>query len=168
MTMYLDLLRPLSADGEAGELLDRAMAEAIRLDHFLQDFQIFAGLRPMRRESVDVREVVEEATEGLAPVAGVRVLRSLGERTVLDVDRRLLAHAVRNLVVNALDAVGASGLDMERIFDPLFTTKSGGTGLGLTIVQRVAEAHGASLEVRNSPGSGASFAIRWPAEAARP
>lgn len=194
MTMYLDLLRPLSAAGEAQEILDRAMAEAIRLDRFLQDFQIFAGLRPMRREPVDVREVMSEATEGLTPPPNVRIVYDLGERTVLDVDRWLLAHAVRNLVVNALEAVGPRGLValeleregqevvlrvtddgpgvsedcIERIFDPLFTTKSAGTGLGLTIVQRVAEAHGASLEVRNAPGGGARFSMRWPAGAASP
>jgi signal transduction histidine kinase len=63
------------------------------------------------------------------------------------------------------DGPGVSDDSLERIFDPWFTTKSGGTGLGLTIVQRVAEAHGAALELRNVPGGGASFAIRWPAEA---
>lgn len=188
MTMYLDLLRPLSAAGEGQEILDRAMAEAIRLDRFLQDFQIFAGLRPLRREPVDIREVMNEATAGLSPVPGVQLIRDLGERTVLSVDRGLLAHAVRNLLVNALEAVGQEGVvvmdlkregpevvlrvtddgpgisdeSIEQIFDPLFTTKSGGTGLGLTIVQRVAEAHGASLEVRNAPGGGASFSMRWP------
>ena len=192
MIMYLDLLRPLAAAGEGQEILDRAMIEAARLERFLQDFQIFAGLRPLRREPVDVREVVEEATEGLSPGVGVRLVRRLGERTVLSVDRSLLAHAVRNLVVNALQAVGPSGLvelelaregpdvvlrvtddgpgvadgSMEQIFDPWFTTKSGGTGLGLTIVQRVAEAHGAALAVRNAPGGGASFSMRWPAEGA--
>jgi len=192
MIMYLDLLRPLSAAGEGQEILDRAMIEATRLDRFLQDFQIFAGLRPLRREPVDVREVVEEATEGLSPAVGVQLVRRLGERTVLSVDRWLLAHAIRNLVVNALQAVGSSGLvelelaregaevvlrvtddgpgvpdgSMERVFDPWFTTKSGGTGLGLTIVQRVAEAHGAALELRNAPGGGASFSMRWPAESA--
>lgn len=194
MTMYLDLLRPLSAAGEGQEILDRALAEAIRLDRFLQDFQIVAGLRPMRRESVDIREVMNDAADGLTPPPGVRIVRDLGETTILQVDRWLLAHAVRNLVVNALDAVGQGGLvvmeleregldvvlrvtddgpgvsddSIDQIFDPLFTTKPGGTGLGLTIVQRVAEAHGASLEVRNAPGGGASFSIRWPAEAAGP
>jgi signal transduction histidine kinase len=53
----------------------------------------------------------------------------------------------------------------EQILDPLFTTKFAGTGLGLTIVQRVAEAHGAALEIRNLPGRGAMFSIRWAGEA---
>jgi two-component system sensor histidine kinase AtoS len=193
MTIYLDLLRPLAASGEGQDLLDRAIAEAGRLDRFLHDFQIFAGLRPLRRDWVDVREVMEDATEGLTVPAGVQILRDFGEKTVLYMDRSLLAHALRNLVANALEAVGPTGLitiavcheheavvlrvaddgpgvpedRIERIFDPLFTTKPSGTGLGLTIVQRVAEAHGAALEVRNDQGRGASFSVRWPAEAAR-
>ena len=141
---------------------------------------------------MDIREVVDEATEGLTLAVGVQLVRRLGERMVLPVDRSLLAHAVRNLVLNALHAVGPRGFVeleltregpevvlrvtddgpgvndalMEQIFDPGFTTKSGGTGLGLTIVQRVAEAHGAALELKNAPGGGASFSIRWPGEAA--
>ena len=144
--------------------------------------------------STNLCQVMNDAADGLTPPPGVRIVRDLGETTILWVDRWLLAHAVRNLVVNAMDAVGQAGLvvmelkregpdvvlrvtddgpgvsddSIDQIFDPLFTTKPGGTGLGLTIVQRVAEAHGASLEVRNAPGSGASFSIRWPAEAAGP
>jgi PAS domain S-box-containing protein len=191
MMMYLDLLRPLSESDEALEIVDRTMIEATRLDRFLHDFQIFAGLRPLRREAVDVREVMDEATESLSPVAGVRLVRDYGDKVVLSVDRWLLAHAVRNLVVNALEAVGQEGVvvmelkregpavvlsvtddgagvapeSMDQVFDPWFTTKPGGTGLGLTIVQRVAEAHGAVLEVRNAPGGGARFSMRWPTEA---
>ncbi|HEY6002683.1 MAG TPA: ATP-binding protein, partial [Anaeromyxobacter sp.] len=112
---------------------------------------------------------------------------------MLYLDRSLLAHAVRNLVANAVEAVGPTGRivlelgrqsadvvlsvtddglgvpepDLERIFDPLFTTKRTGTGLGLTIVQRVAEAHGATVDVRNAVPRGATFALRWPAGSVR-
>ncbi len=193
MTIYLDLLRPLAAAGEGQEILDRAIVEAARLDRFLQDFQVFAGLRPLRREWVEATAMLDEATRGLAPEAGVRLERHVDEAIVLHVDRGLMAHAVRNLIVNALEAVGGRGLvevelrreaqsvvlhvsddgpgvpedQVEQIFDPLFTTKPAGTGLGLTIVERVAEAHGAQLEVRNTPPAGARFSIRWPAEDVR-
>jgi two-component system, NtrC family, sensor histidine kinase AtoS len=194
MTIYLDLLRPLAATGEGQELLDRAIVETARLDRFLQDFQVFAGLRPLRREWVEAVGMIDEATQGLAPPAGVRLELRLDEAIVLHVDRGLMAHAVRNLIVNALEAVAPRGRvlvellrepesvvlhvaddgpgvpegQLEQIFDPLFTTKPAGTGLGLTIVERVAEAHGAALEVRNTPPAGARFSIRWPGEDARP
>ncbi|HEV7502467.1 MAG TPA: ATP-binding protein, partial [Vicinamibacteria bacterium] len=189
MTMYLDLMRPLATPGEGQDLVDRAIREAARLDRFLHDFQIFAGLRPLRRGWVDLRAVVEEGTEGLSAPPGVIIARRLGEETPMYVDRSLLAHAVRNLVANAIEAVGPTGrivleleraasgvvlsvtddgrgvppADLERIFDPLFTTKRTGTGLGLTIVQSVAEAHGATVEIRPAVPRGVTFALRWPA-----
>lgn len=192
-TLYLDLLRPLVSAGEGQDILDRAILEAGRLDRFLQDFQVFAGLRPLRREWVEAADMIDAAAEGLALPAGARILRSLDPAIALYVDRGLMAHAVRNLIVNALEAITPDGLvrielqrqassavlrvsddgpgvpedRVERIFDPLFTTKPAGTGLGLTIVERVVEAHGAGLEVHNTPPAGVTFSILWKAEDVR-
>src|SRR5262249_43180437 len=71
MTIYLDLVRPMVPAGEGQDLVDRAIHEAARLDRFLHDFQIFAGLRPLRRDWVDLRAVVEDGTEGLSLPPGV-------------------------------------------------------------------------------------------------
>ena len=50
----------------------------------------------------------------------------------------------------------------ERIFDPYFTTRHDGTGLGLTIARRIAEAHGGTLDVVSHPGDGARFCCTLP------
>ncbi len=52
---------------------------------------------------------------------------------------------------------------MSKISEPLFTTKSFGTGLGLAAVRKVAEMHGGGLEISSVPGMGASFSIWFPA-----
>jgi signal transduction histidine kinase/HAMP domain-containing protein len=187
MTLYLDLLKTFTLEGEGQEILERATAEASRLDRFLKDFQIFAGLRPLRLQWIDVPTVVESAMDGLVAEELARVVRTPGVRAAVHADPGLLAHAIRNLVVNGLQAAAPEGLvtvkaeqeggmvlitvsddgpgiaeeKRERIFDPLFTTKSSGSGLGLTIVQRVAEAHGATVEVRNRPEGGAVFVLRF-------
>jgi signal transduction histidine kinase len=53
--------------------------------------------------------------------------------------------------------------DRERVFDPFYTTKERGTGIGLAVVRRVAERHGGTVTVRPSPdGRGSVFALALP------
>jgi signal transduction histidine kinase len=99
-----------------------------------------------------------------------------------------LLRAYRNLLVNALEAAGPKGEvwirawqegeavkveirdsgpgipeeDLDRIFDPEFTTKSSGTGLGLPMVQQTVRFHHGTLEARNHPQGGAVFLVELP------
>lgn len=57
---------------------------------------------------------------------------------------------------------GISDEDLARIFNPFFTTREGGTGLGLPAVRRITRAHGGRVEVNSSPGKGSSFRIFLP------
>lgn len=57
---------------------------------------------------------------------------------------------------------GISEEDLTRIFNPFFTTKKDGTGLGLPAVRRIARAHGGRVEVTSSPGKGSTFSIHLP------
>jgi signal transduction histidine kinase len=51
---------------------------------------------------------------------------------------------------------------MTRILEPLFTTKSFGTGLGLPAVEKILQDHRGGLEIRSAPGEGASFTAWFP------
>jgi signal transduction histidine kinase len=110
----------------------------------------------------------------------------------IHVDRRLVHQALVNLVLNGLQAMpqggrldvtasrledaGSHALRVEvrdhgagieesaraRLFEPFFTTKPLGTGLGLAVVKRIAEAHGGSVRVYAARGHGATFALDLP------
>jgi PAS domain S-box-containing protein len=103
-------------------------------------------------------------------------------------DRERLKEAVMNLYKNSADAMpeggeiitvtrvvdgwaeilisdtgpGISAADAESLFRPFFTTKEGGTGLGLTIVEEILEEHGGGIEVRREPGEGMLLVLRLP------
>ena len=62
------------------------------------------------------------------------------------------------------DGVGIDPVALRRIFDPFYTTRSGGTGLGLANVERIVRAHDGSIDVESTPGEGTSFTIRLPLE----
>jgi two-component system, NtrC family, sensor histidine kinase HydH len=106
---------------------------------------------------------------------------------LIDTDR--LAQCVLNLYLNAIQAMPEGGRltvastqidprhvgvmiadtgcgiapeDMEKIFNPYYTTKPKGTGLGLAIVHKIIEAHGARIQVESSPGQGARFLLTLP------
>jgi two-component system sensor histidine kinase HydH len=112
-------------------------------------------------------------------------LESLGQ---IPLHASTLRRALLNLVQNALDAVAEGGTvsvtgqgtathvqlvvrdtgsgivaeRLERIFEPLYTTKPGGTGLGLYIVQEIVAAHGGQITVESVEGQGATFCMTLP------
>lgn len=60
------------------------------------------------------------------------------------------------------DGPGIESSIRESLFLPFKTTKEGGTGLGLSVVARIASAHGGSVRAEDAPGGGAIFRVRWP------
>jgi signal transduction histidine kinase len=68
-----------------------------------------------------------------------------------------------NLILTVADTgVGISKEVLPRIFEPYFTTKAKGSGLGLVIARRIAEAHGGRLTVESEVGQGSRFCVSIP------
>lgn len=170
---------------------ERVVDEASRLEKLTSDLLRFVRTGELHLASTDpgalVREVVSERAptgdEGAAPT--VHAERAPAS-WALDADR--LREVLGNLVDNALAAggpvevavsqvagrlrvevsdrgPGVAAEDRERIFEPFVTGKTQGTGLGLAVARRIAEAHGGALTVHGRPGGGAIFRLELPAGA---
>ena len=69
----------------------------------------------------------------------------------------------RRVAIDVEDSGGGiPPADLDRVFNPFFSTKDGGTGLGLALTQKIVEDHGGSIDVRSAPGAGALFRITLP------
>jgi two-component system sensor histidine kinase PilS (NtrC family) len=90
-----------------------------------------------------------------------------GGRVMIDGFEQI-RHGSRYVVAMVSDTgAGIASADLEKIFNPFFTTKEGGTGLGLSISQRIVHQHKGFIEVRPAPGKGCVFSVFLPAATAR-
>lgn len=177
--------------GQEKEMLEVLDDETARLGRVVGEFLDYARPGSSRREPVAVepllRSVLREAATGLGLRSELDV--AAGTPPLLG-DPDQLHRAFGNLARNAREAAGPDGLlrlsaaaagegmislrfeddgpgilpeETDRVFQPFHTTRDGGTGLGLALVQRIVEAHGGSVELEPRPGLGAAFTVRLPA-----
>jgi len=161
------------------------------LRRIVTEFSAFAR-PPARELSLeDPAALVTEAIAPYATSLPAGVVLSVeappGLPAVL-LDRRLAQRAVLNLIENALQAVGdrgtialrvgahggrvevevedsGPGIDpemRERVFEPFFSTKTGGSGLGLALVKKIAEDHGGGASIESAPGEGTRARLWFP------
>jgi len=166
--------------------------ELHRLENLVKQFVRLAGPSALSLGLVDMGRVIGHVVGLLQPEAGARGIELLShleeDLPPLLGDAGQLTQALLNLVINALQALGRGGqIDisawteenlavvqvrdtgpgvaagkLNAIFDPYFTTKPEGSGLGLWIAQQIVSAHGGMILAANAPGGGALFTLRLP------
>jgi signal transduction histidine kinase len=172
--------------------VDRVRAESARIREILDDFLRFAGKCELAPIDADLRELVEELLDFFAPQAEAAnvVLRSSLPDGPLParVDVNLLKQALLNLMINAVQAMGDGGellvrltsqrgravmevIDtgpgippevLPRVFDAYYSTKPGGSGLGLPTTNRIVREHGGEIVVESEVGKGTRFVLKLP------
>ena len=79
--------------------------------------------------------------------------------------RRAKTRRPGSITVSVKDSgVGIAPEDLDQVFQPLFTTKARGIGLGLVVVKNLVEVNGGRVEVQSEPGKGTTFSITLPGE----
>jgi two-component system, NtrC family, sensor histidine kinase HydH len=176
--------------------IDAAIGEVDRLANRVSELLRFVKPVERPSERVDLNAVVAESLRMLKERLGagrVRVVERLAaDLSPIDADAMLIEEAVVGLVENAIDAMGDEGtltlvtavdgghvtLDvgddgpgipahqLERIFDLFYTTKTQGTGLGLSLARKFIEAYGGTLTVTSRPERGTVFRVSLPAAGA--
>jgi nitrogen fixation/metabolism regulation signal transduction histidine kinase len=179
-------MRKQAADPRILEGLDIIREETSQLERLADEFSTFARLPAPRLQAVGFAAVLRRALQLYAPERRLEG-DTLPEEIEVRADEGQLGQLLGNLVKNAVEASPAgaplhqrwrveddrltyeledegTGIvePTQRIFEPDFTTKSAGTGLGLAICRRIAEDHGASIEVAPAVGSGACLRLVWP------
>lgn len=170
--------------GHEVERLNRVISELL---DFARPIELSRGPYPLKALVAHSLSLIETDARERGIVLDSRVDPEDLEAAI-DPDR--FSQILLNLYLNALQAMGRDGRlsveasasdgtvtlevrdtgpgiapeDAARVFDPYFTTKSSGVGLGLAIVHKLVEAHGGEIRVSSRPGSGASFIIRLPME----
>jgi signal transduction histidine kinase len=160
--------------------------EVIKLNNLCDDFLEFA--RPLKLDvtlsqlSDPIRRVASLVEADFREKKVELTVEMASDEPTMNLDSRRIEQVLHNLLRNALEATPADGgvalrqhawgFEIEdtgegmdeatigKLFSPFFTTKAQGTGLGLSTVRKIVEAHGGSISVTSSPGEGARFRVR--------
>ncbi len=185
-------LRESKETASLAESIQICQEEVTRLDGIIRNFLEAIRPRPPDLAEVNVVEVIEEILRFQAKELEDRGLQVEGElpgsTPVIMADRNQLKQVFFNLVKNAMEAMQPGGKfsirvradddsvfiriadtgagirqeDLAKLFSPYHTTKEGGHGLGLMIVQRIMREHGGHVGIESKEGTGTVVTLQFP------
>ncbi len=174
------------------EFIEIQIKETERLNHVVEDFLRMARQQPMELRDCSIREELETIVTLVAKDAqdrGISLrLEADKEVSAFRGDGEKLRQAFLNIVINALQATPSGGSviinlnkaesgfvisfhdngsgidpeDLQRIFEPFYTTKPDGTGLGLAVTRKIIEGHGGRLDIESEADRGTTVMVLLP------
>ncbi|MDY6964848.1 MAG: ATP-binding protein [Halobacteriota archaeon] len=177
-------------DSDVKESLEIIEKEVARSDRIIGSILGFARPKPPNRKKVDVNEIVQVALAHVGMPENIELIIELDDTMpsiLADPDQ--LDQVFGNIIINAMQAMPRGGRlkvrsrslnewlvtisftdtgmgipdkDLKMLFEPLYSTKAKGIGLGLAISKAVMEAHGGTIDVKSVTGEGSTFTVRLP------
>ncbi len=186
------LARDTELGSARDRLAQIVVRESERLDHFIKDLLEYARPAPLAVQPINLADTLDEVLlllEHRPLPDNVKIIRAYGGSLPVDADPQQIRQVFWNLCLNAVEAmtdggelrVGADGrvrhlevsisdsgtgirtADLPHIFEPFFSTKPEGSGIGLALVHRIVQEHGGDIDVRSFGGQGTTFTITLPA-----
>jgi len=176
---------------EANKSFEIVAGELGRLTRTLDDFVVLAKPTDLALRDCDAEQVLDDALALFArefDEAGVRLARTRAGAAPIACDPDRLGQVFANIIRNSIQAMhdggtlsvttevadgrvraafadtgpGISPTNLHRLFEPYFSTKRSGLGLGLSLSLRIVKAHGGTIEAANQPSGGALFTVTLP------
>lgn len=178
------------SDEKTAEHLDRIKSKVKSSTEVIEGLLNLTQMKQPRLEKFNLKALVPEVLSAFDTPAGIKATQSFPEGDVsIYADHRLLGLAFKNILKNSIEAMGGEGSisvkirvapadsveisfsdtgpgidieDIDKIFQPFFSTKAGGIGFGLSITRMVIDRHKGTIEARSEKGKGVIFIIRLP------
>jgi len=177
---------------ENREVLFKVIKEIKRIELLLKELLIFARPPKPQLTPTDINNIIDISLAFSSKISpNIKFLKDFGNNLpVIMADQMQLQQIFLNLMLNAGDAMPDGGtltiktsqdpaknliqVDiadtgkgihkevMDKIFQPFFTTKPKGTGMGLAVAKRIVEEHGGNINVKSTAGGGTTFRILFP------
>ncbi|RMG03640.1 MAG: PAS domain S-box protein [Nitrospirae bacterium] len=188
--LYASMLYRELTDTDLCSLAEGVSTGVQNLNNFLTNMLYFAKPRSPKLSETNLAGLVEEALGMVAPVVSSRGIRVQNRvlSGIIRIDRGLILQVLMNILLNAIQVMQKGGSitiedeetedahivhitdtgpgipedEFDRVFDPFYTTRDGGTGLGLPISLKIMQAHGGSIRIRSEVGKGSRFSLIFP------
>ena len=170
------------------DIIDQEVASANRI---ITDLLTFARIKPANLNPTNPKSLIDNVLQKFIPPDTISIKNTLvNDLPILYIDNKQIEQVIANLIINAYQAMPVGGElaisgredngyvrlyftdtgigipeeNLNKVFDPLFTTKPKGIGLGLTVSKILTEINNGKIEVNSNVGKGSTFSLIFPTE----